>query len=121
MALDCRKSTSPSSGIYHFSRRTHPEVHAFFALSHLASRLTALFGELAPGLHVHQSDASFICSLFRPCRQALFGKGDRQVAFSLDEISKNDHMPERNAVLVGRAPSVTAIDATARFLNSTSY
>ena len=87
----------------------------FFALSHLASRLTPLFGELATGLHVHQRDASLICSLFRPCRQALFGKGDRQVAFCPDEISKNDHMPERNAALVGLAPSGTAIDSTARF------
>ena len=91
------------------------EVRAFFALSHLASRLTPLFGELATGLHVHQRDASLICSLFRPCRQALFGKGDRQVAFCPDEISKNNHMPERNAALVGLAPSATAIDSTARF------
>ena len=40
-----------------FSWRTHPEVRAFFALSHLASRLTSLFGELATGLHVHERDA----------------------------------------------------------------
>ena len=37
-----------------FSWPTHPEVRAFFALSHLASWLTTLFGELATGLHVHQ-------------------------------------------------------------------
>ena len=67
------------------------EVRAFFALSHLAIRLTPLFGELATGLHVHQKDASLICSLFRHCRQALFGKGDRQVAFCPDEISKSNH------------------------------
>ena len=89
-------------------------VRAFFALSHLASRLTPLFGEPATGLHVHQRDASLICSLFRSCRQALFGKGDRQVAFCPHEISKNDHMPERNAALVGLSPSATGIDSTAR-------
>ena len=92
MALDNgRKSTSPSSSACHFLDEHIQQVRAFFALSHLASRLTPLFGELATGLHVHQRDASLICSLFRPCGQALFGKGDRQVAFRPDEISKNDH------------------------------
>ena len=51
-----------------FSWRTNPEVRTFFALSHLASRLTPLFGELATGLHVHQRDTSLICSLFTAAR-----------------------------------------------------
>ena len=109
------------AGSPHLHRQVHVifltsslEVRAFFALSHLASRLTPFpkFGELATGLHVHQRDASLICSLFRPCRQALFGKGCFLPRRNLEE---RRHVPERNAALVGLAPSATVIDFTARF------
>ena len=116
MALDGRKST--------YLRH---QVHVIFLTN--TSRGPCFLCFESPRLQTH----SFIwwachwiacaperCLLLRPCRQALFGKGDRQVAFCPEEISKNDHMPERYAALVGLAPSATAIDSTARFWNLTS-
>ena len=60
-----------------FSWRTHPEVRTVLWVPSLADSLLYSVS-LQTGLHVHQRDASLICSLFRPCRQGLssFGKGD---------------------------------------------
>ena len=90
MGLDGRKSTSPSSLVHviFLTNTSSLEVRGFFALSHLASRLTPLFGELATGLHVHQRDTSLICSLFRPCRQALSAKATDRLLFALTKSQR---------------------------------
>ena len=89
------------------------EVRAFFALSHLASRLTPLFGELATGLHVHQRDAR--CSDLVDKRVSAKATDRSRLLFAVTKSQRTTTVPKRNAALVGLAPSATAIDSTARF------
>ena len=81
MALDGRKSTSPSSGACHFlDEHIHRSVLSVLWVNSLADSLLYLVSLPLDCMCTREMlHSSAGCSLFRPCRQALFGKGDRQV------------------------------------------